>query len=119
METKVKHRPGPWKVDFWRIGKRDQVVNVSGGLDASEKFDSIAGNQFPPERFMIAELGERNPKTEANARLIAAAPDLLEACKKLVEGHATLHPNKLKFADCDFCNLGKQAIAKAEGQEVK
>ncbi len=49
-------------------------------------------------------------KTEANARLIASAPELLEALKELyeaVDSCVELTP--------EILNIAKQAIAKAEG----
>jgi L-fucose mutarotase/ribose pyranase (RbsD/FucU family) len=48
---------------------------------------------------------------KANARLIAAAPDLLEALKSMCEGFSALK-------DSDFPALAKAraAIAKAEGK---
>lgn len=49
----TKHTPGPWKA----IGTRVYFPNLSGGFDIS-----------------------KCPSPEENARLIAAAPDLLEAC---------------------------------------
>jgi hypothetical protein len=41
--------------------------------------------------------------------LIAAAPDLLEACKQLLEAQVC--------RDCALCDLARAAIAKAEGGE--
>jgi hypothetical protein len=46
---------------------------------------------------------------QANARLIAAAPELLEACKKFV--------NKQGVMTWDEYESAKAAIAKAEGRE--
>ena len=81
-----KHTPGKWEVgekcyDGIRIevDKKCSVANV---------------------------WGENN---EANARLIAAAPDLLEACKK---AYKTLHGNP--NIPAQLCVGLKQAIAKAE-----
>jgi len=59
-----KHTPGPWK--WWTTHEGAHRINPhKGGL-------------------VIASCDTRNPfseEQEANARLIAAAPDLLEACK--------------------------------------
>tara|TARA_R110002110_G_scaffold336074_2_gene546613 strand:- start:4715 stop:4987 length:273 start_codon:yes stop_codon:yes gene_type:complete len=58
---RIKHTPGPWAVD--RTGTR--VV------DPSE-----------PKEYVLAECHENKVATiMANARLISAAPELLEACK--------------------------------------
>lgn len=63
---------------------------------------------FGPDGKNIADVEpQENPETAtANARLMAAAPDLLEALKALVE-HGTDSPQHL---------AAEAAIAKAEGQ---
>lgn len=120
----ARHTPGPWKVDGWKIGRRDQV-NVSGGLDTSERYDIMTGKKSPPEPFLIARIGERNPQVEANARLIASAPDLLEVVKEIVKRldsengrqvilySDSLHPSNDDKTILDYL---KAAIAKAEGK---
>lgn len=57
-----KHTPGPWKVE------NDHYITA--GID------------------YVADVGDattRDKEIAANARLIAAAPDLLEACKEAIE----------------------------------
>lgn len=56
-----KHTPGPWK---WAIGT------------------GICATMVTCEQGLICELGGGDC-AEANARLIAAAPDLLTACRRL------------------------------------
>lgn len=87
-ETKVTHTPGPWRdqplsrrdptpgVNIWITGPDGQVVATLP--------DTAAGN--------------------ANARLIAAAPDLLAALKLYVEHFG------------DPLKVARPAIAKAEGR---
>lgn len=62
------YTPGPWRV----------------------KPNSVGGPTVGPEGSVVADIrtyggphvgGRQHPQTDANARLIAAAPDLLEACR--------------------------------------
>ena len=74
-----KHTPGPWTVTADGAG---WYIECS-----PERGHSVA--------YIRAEIGEEDPDTsdnekEANARLIAAAPELLEALSKFVE-FAELH----------------------------
>lgn len=60
-----QHTPGPWKID--QNAELPLAIIESGEMG-----------------YGIAEIGERNPINLANARLIAAAPDLLAALKALL-----------------------------------
>lgn len=86
------HTPGPWLV------LRDP--EVGGPLVATE---DVA----------IADVMEmEGGMSEANARLIAAAPDLLAALKAMFADACDCGPD----VHCRACELGLRAIAKAEGQ---
>ena len=82
------HSPGPWK------------------QDKTEVYEDNDGN------WHIAEVGRRNHDIEslANARLIAAAPELLEACKLGAIVAAAIDP--------DIHGIINAAIAKAT-EELK
>ena len=76
-ETVAKHTPGPWKVGTHHIVLTQDCPSVDGA-----RADSI---------YCIADCGFEKPyhrrgEQEANAHLIAAAPELLEAlrlCERL------------------------------------
>lgn len=78
MTDQQKHTPGPWKFGFesassdWAI-----VTDASGGVVANVNAES------GPDA--ISAPATRKMPREANARLIAAAPDLLAACQKIVD----------------------------------
>lgn len=61
---KAKHTPGPWKIDYGY----NRSINFIGPCVP----DQYAGSSWLQV-------------TEANARLIAAAPDLLDALKGMLE----------------------------------
>jgi hypothetical protein len=87
----MAHTPGPWTLHL------DSIPYVNCGE---------AGPAFGPV-VMAGSVDEMM----ANARLIAAAPDLLEACKAMmqwVEQRPQTHPY-------DGWELARAAIAKAEG----
>ena len=88
----TKHTPGPWKNTNYQTHPNFQVLDN--------------GNAF------VAEAS-----TEANARLIAAAPELLEALSKLVlhVGHYSSMPHAHPDAARDMANA-RAAIAKATGE---
>lgn len=104
-----KHTPGPWTLDLGNIGV-DMKNNV--GVDAPDH-GGIAQVVWVMDD--DANEGKNTPTCEANARLIAAAPDLLEALK-LCEGNissllASTHPRVYG----EWLDFVRATIAKAEG----
>ena len=101
------HTPGPWLAKFGLLGGGDRSV-YGRAFDGSFKYicDRVRGGS--PEQ------------AEANARLIAAAPDLLEAAKL-----TALHFKRMnEHTDVNFMGDDEHecwaalnaAIAKAEGR---
>src|SRR5262249_24836787 len=66
-----------------------------------------------PQMKAVAVVKERTGETEANARLIAAAPDLLAACEAAAEFLAT-HPSGPALPVPTTIN---KAVARARGTE--
>lgn len=99
----IKHTPGPWTVGETRHYKQ------SGGAIGTQVavHYGTAGNRG--NCIALAYGHSANGDSEADARLIAAAPDLLEQLSRIVamidpEGH-----------DVNFDNA-RAAIAKATGE---
>ena len=88
-----KHTPGPWKMD---------VVLPLCVIQDNEDGEGIA----------TIEGDNRFSEVKGNARLIAAAPDLLEAAREAIED----------ISDGDFALASKRlydAVAKAEERKDK
>ena len=85
----MSHTPGPWKVDRPYIrGAGRAIATLESGRDEVED--------------------------AANARLIAAAPELLEA---LEAAYLVLTPQKSRFEKyVDAVTLARAALAKARGE---
>jgi len=95
-ETRAEcsHTPGPWITRGpRRVDQGDDYAIVAGGEIIAEAFGRTSQNNFPP--------------SAANARLIAAAPDLLAALKEVVALSDRKH---------DAWDAARAAIAKAEGR---
>ncbi len=98
------HTPGPWIVS---IGPPEHVKHTPRKTrvipDPTTGYDCIIAT---------AEYGMYGPRqvgqAEANTRLIAAAPELLEALRLCIEA--------LEFIPCRARNEAQAAIAKAEGR---
>lgn len=91
--SEAKHTPGPWQADGPFV--RDGTCSVA---DARPTHADVTGDEVL-----------------ANARLIAAAPELLAACKALMDGlddyWITTEKGGLTAANA------QAAIAKAEGSD--
>jgi hypothetical protein len=84
------HTPRPWLTDFdcsgWSIGTKDKFVAFTNGYQSDEDINE--------------------DEEAANARLIAAAPDLLAALKRVCSHGYRSSPD---------WDSARAAIAKAEG----
>jgi hypothetical protein len=91
----MKHTQGPWK----RTGMRIYRETLHGNRVAT-----VESAKLPPE------------ESEANARLIAAAPDLLAALKWAMGSHRYSARTTTNEAYCNAVDRANSAIAKAEGR---
>lgn len=101
----AKHTGATWKVDV-ELGSRNGEYLIA--VDAGDRGRGMA----------IAETRVGSGNERANARLIAAAPELLEACLKLVEWDDREKDHAISFmARIDLCEEAftamRAAIAKA------
>ena len=103
--TQTKHTPGPWVSRhngyYYDIKTKKSVCSFAYTVSC---FDSHDGN-----------LSKKEVET-ANANLIAAAPELLEALQDAVIGvkwHADTYPDTHSDADIEFLEKAQAAISKA------
>ena len=96
----TKHTPGPWLVGGPYPGV--SVIYPVGCDDSGEQFELIT-------RLWDWEHGDAPEEVKSNANLIAAAPELLEACE------AAYHSDKYSLPPKTRVAL-KNAIAKARGE---
>lgn len=101
MKKNETFTPGPWVVQ--KIRNRDVHIKES-----YETYDVYAKSK--DGMIFVAECGEvKCEETFATARLVSAAPELLEACKELVD---------IGITDPELFSAytkAMKAIAKAEG----
>lgn len=107
-----KHTPGPWKVwdhapySVW-LGDKSQV--------AACRWTTDDGKPEP-------ECVQSDAEAQANARLIASAPDLLAALKRLIDNPGPRKADdefvahKKLGAHIEAVSAARAAIAKAEGR---
>jgi hypothetical protein len=89
----MKHVTGPWC--------------VKAGQDGDWYVNGLAGE-------VCRVWGERHGTREANARLIAAAPDLLEACMDLIAWEERAEDRECRVAIGEAI---RAAIARATGEK--
>jgi hypothetical protein len=106
-----KHTPGPWS---W---ERPSRIMLDAG---AQRYALYTGTELKPN--WVAEIhfskhdviNKGMEENAANARLIAAAPELLEALEKLKEAFIVAVGDKSPFAKVAL-SIANEAIAKARG----
>ena len=103
----MKHTPGPWTVyDDSNDGKTNRIEIAARGKTVARIYQSVPEEDLP------------------NARLIAAAPDLLEALVELSESFVdTYFDDPRSDEEIDghqefWENKARAAIAKATGEQA-
>ena len=104
-----QHTPGPWTIEAdgagWYI-ESNLISTFVASVENAKWNDYEEGDVVPTEE-----------EQEANARLIAAAPDLLEALSEMY--HAFLDPDHIVTDRQEAASLGAyRAIYKATGKNT-
>lgn len=102
----MEYTKGEWEVTKWA-----SHPNIHVSVEDGKGFRFIANCGNPKDDTLPT-----NPDAEANAHLIAAAPDMYEALKELID-HMTM--TKGAFARptlADVKRMADKALAKAEGK---
>ena len=99
------HTPGPWFI--YDEKATDGLPIAAPGIDS----ESVSIILYGTESDECGVNGRTPEEQMANARLIAAAPDLLDACN-VAFGHLTGGMDG-DWRDCDPVKLLRNAIAKA------
>ena len=91
MDQKTTHTPGPWNCN----------------RSSASGYDIVCAENLPVDVCVISRRDKTTGEIDANARLIAAAPELLTALKFVLSAHG----GQLEAAFAQ----ARDAIAKAEG----
>lgn len=98
----TKHTKGPWTIKYW----------PHTNIPDEPKFVLIKDANYT-----FCKINIDSPKLLANARLIAAAPELLEALKLLKSEAWGTSVQQLMYQGNEAVLKANKAIAKAEGNE--
>ena len=107
--SETKFTPGPWY-----IKPSEEIPSPYWGATSSTRITILDApdGQYKP-RHVIAQVAKGNGRGDANAALIAAAPEMYEQLKRHCALCMMMHPD---CEGCDFCDTGK-VLKKARGKE--
>jgi hypothetical protein len=111
------HTPGPWNAR--RAPKETEVASVGGievSLSRGDQWAIDADDRWIELATVYTSGGEFETTSEANARLIAAAPDLLAALKDVLDLLDEWMRDNTGSRELELLERCEAAIAKAEGQ---
>ena len=94
-----KHTPGPWNIGSSDLPVSRMSIHCKGHKDSCHSTVALMVSR--------GAIGISHDEEFANARLIAAAPDLLDVLEELVA----------EFGVCGLTEKARAAIAKATGDQ--
>ena len=103
----IKHTAGPWVLGESSDGRHFRAVNAREHSELATVVWVMEDDDME---------GAQSPECEANARLIAAAPDLLEALEMCTKAMASVLPDFNPYDQAAY-DKARAAIAKAKGEE--
>ncbi len=103
------HTPGPWRISKNRTGEPDPWIEGAPGYE-----QAIFGDDGSKVAVCEQWHPDLEAESEANAALIASAPDLLEALEAL-RGDLLRYPNDDARREM-IIDAADAAIAKAKGE---
>ena len=116
-----KHTPGPWTVFN---SAEDGALDHHPGIDAGSEAIILCGDADDPNDWHGVR-GDTIEEAHANARLIAAAPDMLAALEEFARRYEGFTNDELwrrsqlligGSLDYEFAIVARAAIAKAKGE---
>lgn len=117
--AKTTHTPGPWKVTWlpWIVSAEIETVNQTDGKyrHLTNQLPMLAGPNVEVELIRDRETGfdhRYSAEACANARLMAAAPDLLRICQAI----ARLNEGQDRANMCEIAGQARQTIFEATGE---
>lgn len=114
--TNSKHTSGTWKViESYKSSEYPFIAVVSNNIGDTPDLN-IALCNYGGDNYAKETIESFRQQALANARLIAAAPDLLSAAKTLLQSSLNSDGSRSKTVKSTALALLEQAIAKAEGK---
>ncbi len=102
------HTQGPWHYALTVVDNGDEYLAIIGTPNGNE-------DALPHRGAFIGKITGKRERREANARLIAAAPDLLETLQRISEGKVMQGEFSHAETVLAYQELARAAIAKAKG----
>lgn len=107
----AQYVPGPWQVAYW-LGTINNGTHQALAVWPADIVEPFRGDPI----CLVSNIETQDAQDEANANLIAAAPELLGVCKKMQKDLSEQHTIKI------VCGMLLEqlcaAIAKAEGKSL-
>lgn len=93
-----KHTPGPWVISYTHDDNLSIAIDDDPGIQGERNYDLVTVTHGDPDELL------------ANARLISAAPELLDALKSMLN-----LGNLGAYERADAVKAARAAVAKATG----
>ena len=116
MTTTHTHTSGPWRVENWKYPNAKEASRRDGIVTIVTESDAIAQlcNLWRPDDDPAETIGKN--EVMANARLIAAAPEMLEALREMLSMFGD--HEQYDEDSAQVISQTRQVIAKVEGRDA-